>query len=178
MEIKIYNIFIASPSDTVEERQICEKVFAEINHGIGNIYSFRIESLKWENDVRPTIKNTDGQSIINDQIGNSYDVFIGIMNKKFGTQTAKAGSGTEEEFNNAFDRYVANNDLEVIFYFNEEPPKVMSELNLDELVKIKEFRKKLTSLGIYGTYNGVFDFEDKLRKNLTKYFIEQFKKKK
>lgn len=177
METKIFKIFIASPSDTNAERDICEKVFTEISQGIGNIYNFRIESLKWEKDVRPSIQNRDGQSIINEQIGDSYDVFVGIMNKKFGTPTTKAGSGTEEEFNNAFQRYKEKANVEVIFYFNDEPPKAMSDLKPDQLLKIDNFKSKLTGLGIYGIYNGSFDFEEKLRKHLTKYFIEQFKKK-
>lgn len=177
MEITIFKIFIASPSDTVSEREICEKVFSEINQGIGNIYNFRVESLKWENDVRPSLRNKDGQSTINEQIGDSYELFVGIMNKKFGSPTTKAGSGTEEEFNNAFDRYKEMQDVEVMFYFNDALPTSMSELNPEELIKIRDFKSKLSKYGIYGTYNGIFDFEEKLRKHLTKYFIEQFKKK-
>lgn len=177
MDVKIYKAFIASPSDTFLEREICDKVFEEINSGLGNIYSFRLESLKWEKDVRPTIKDIDGQKEIFNQIGNEFQIFIGIMNKKFGAQTPRAGSGTEEEFNAAFYRFKEKKDLEVIFYFNDEPPKSMSDLNADDWKKITEFKKKIQPLGIYGIYNGYTDFEDKLRKNLTKFFIEEFKKK-
>ncbi len=42
-EIKI---FIASPSDTAEERRACETVFKEINHGLGRALGFRIVSLR------------------------------------------------------------------------------------------------------------------------------------
>lgn len=174
---KVYRIFIASPSDTARERELCDRVFSEINQGIGSIFNFRIDSLKWENDVRPSIKNIDGQTVINNEIGDSYEVFIGIMNKKFGTATSKAGSGTEEEFNNAFQRYQDKKNVEIAFYFNDAPPEKMSDLNPVELVKIDEFKSKLSGLGIYGTYNGALDFEEKLRKDLTKYFIEEYKKK-
>lgn len=177
MQAKIYKAFIASPSDTSKEREICNKIFEEINAGLGNIYNFRIEPLKWETDVRPSIQDKDGQSIIFDQVGNSFEIFIGIMNKKFGSPTPRAGSGTEEEFNEAFKRYQEKKDLEVIFYFNEEPPKSMSDINASELLKIETFRKRLQPLGLYGTYTGVSDFEEKLRKHLSKYFIEEFKKK-
>lgn len=176
MEAKIYKAFIASPSDTSRERILCDKVFDEINSGLGEIYKFRIESLKWEKDVRPTIRDKDGQSIIFDQIGDSFEIFIGIMNKKFGSPTPRAGSGTEEEFNEAFKRFKEKNDLEIIFYFNEEPPLSMSEINASELLKIEEFRKKLQPKGIYGFYNGVSEFEEKLRKHITRYFIEEYKK--
>lgn len=177
MNVKIYKAFIASPSDTNRERDVCDKIFDEINNSLGNIYSFRIESIKWENDVRPTIKNTDAQSIIFDQTGSTFEIFIGIMNKKFGAPTPRAGSGTEEEFNEAFKRYKEKKDLEVIFYFNDEPPTQMSDLNVHELMKIQDFKKRLQPIGIYGTYKGVSDFEERLRKHLTKYFIEEFKKK-
>lgn len=177
MNVKIFKAFIASPSDTNSEREICDKVFNEINSSLGTIYNFRLESLKWEKDVRPTIKDTDGQTEIFNQIGENFEIFIGIMNKRFGAQTPRAGSGTEEEFNAAFNRFQKGGDLEVIFYFNDEPPKVMSELIPSELVKIETFRKKIQTHGIYGVYNGSADFEDRLRKNITKYFIEEFKKK-
>lgn len=177
MEVKIYKAFIASPSDTSTERNLCDKIFDEINSGLGDIYKFRIESLKWEKDVRPSIKDKDGQTTIFEQIGEDFEIFIGIMNKKFGSPTPRAGSGTEEEFIEAFKRYKEQQNLEIMFYFNEEPPKSMNELNASELVKIEDFRKKLQPRGIYGFYNGASDFEEKLRKHLTKFFIEQYKKK-
>ncbi|WP_062544592.1 DUF4062 domain-containing protein [Rufibacter tibetensis] len=177
MEAKIYKAFIASPSDTNRERDISEKIFNEINSGLGHIYNFRIESLKWENDVRPSIQNKDGQSIIFNQIGDEYEIFIGIMNKKFGAPTPRAGSGTEEEFESAFNRYNQHKDVEVMFYFNDEPPKSMSEINASEWIKITYFKKRLQPLGIYGQYNGVLDFEEKLRKHLSKFFIDEYKKK-
>lgn len=177
MEVKIFKAFIASPSDTNRERELCDKVFMEISSSLGSIYNFRIESLKWEADVRPSIQETDGQSLIFEQIGDTYEIFVGIMNKKFGSPTLKAGSGTEEEFNAAFDRRVNRKDIEVVFYFNDEPPKSMSDIDTDELVKIYNFKKKLQPHGLYGTYNGSFDFEEKLRKNITKYFIEEYREK-
>lgn len=51
----IIKCFIASPGDTAAERDICEKVFAEINNGIGIPYGFELQSLRWENDVYPGI---------------------------------------------------------------------------------------------------------------------------
>lgn len=173
--MRIYKALIASPSDTEKEREACEKIFNEINSGLGKIYDFRIESQKWEKDVRPTIKNQDAQSAIFNQIGEDYNIFIGIMNKKFGSPTPRAFSGTEEEFNAAFDRYKEKKDIEIVFYFNDEPPESMSELNPSEWTKITDFRKRLEPLGIYGIYNGVYDFEEKVRKNLSSYFIKEFK---
>src|SRR5690606_3909373 len=117
----------------------------------------------------------DGQSIIFEQIGDEHQIFIGIMSKKFGSPTPRAGSGTEEEFNVAIERYKSKKDIEVVFYFNDEPPKVLSDINPEELLKISAFKKQLQPLGIYGVYKGVSDFEEKLRKHFSRYFIDIFK---
>ena len=67
-EKKNIKCFIASPGDTAEERDRCEKVFSEINRGIGVAYNFELQSLRWENDVHPGI-GVDGQDVINRQKG-------------------------------------------------------------------------------------------------------------
>ena len=61
---RIIKCFIASPGDTAAERDICEKVFSDINCGIGVPYGFELQSLRWENDVHPGI-GEDGQDVIN-----------------------------------------------------------------------------------------------------------------
>lgn len=177
METELFKIFIASPSDTNSERAVCDKVFNELNKSLGEVYGFRLESLKWENDVRPSIQAKEGQAIINAQIGDSYNIFIGIMSRKFGSPTSSAESGTEEEFNIALQRYINKEDVEVVFYFNDDATGRISDLNLQELSKIAEFKNKVSGLGIYGVYMGVTDFEEKLRRHLSQYFIQRFKKK-
>ena len=82
--------FIASPGDTVEERNACEEVFEEINHGLGRSIGFRIVSLRWEKDVYPGVAEY-GQQVINRQVDGKYDLFVGIMKSRFGTPTPQAG---------------------------------------------------------------------------------------
>jgi hypothetical protein len=175
MDMKIYKCFIASPSDTNNERSICDKVFNEINKNLGEVYNFRIETLKWESDVRPSFGN-DGQDVINKQIGNDYDFFVGIMYKKFGSPTTKAGSGTEEEFNNVYDRYSKkDSSVEIMFYFNNELTK-LNEIDSIEFTKVTEFKKKVSSCGgLYCDYNGSNDFEEKIRNHFNKFFIDKYK---
>ena len=140
------------------------------------MYNFRIESLKWENDVRPSF-GSDSQNVINKQIGNDYDLFIGIMYKKFGSPTTNAGSGTEEEFNNAYERYSKQeSSVEIMFYFNNESPATLNEIDPAELAKVNDFKKKVSSFGgLYCDYNGCNDFEDKVRNHFNKLFINKYK---
>ena len=81
--VKIFRCFIASPGDTADERELCDKVIEDINTSMGSFFGFRLEAIKWENNVHPAV-GTDGQAVINEQIGLDYDIFIGIMYKKFG----------------------------------------------------------------------------------------------
>jgi hypothetical protein len=177
MEKKIYKCFVASPGDTEAERESCIKIFEELNKGIGDKFGFVIEERMWEHNTRPSIGKYS-QAVVSEQLGDDYDVFIGIMNNKFGTETKSAGSGTEEEFNNAYERIKRNEKVEIMFYFNDEPVK-KSEIIPDELIKVKAFKKKIGDLGAYHwTYNGADDFERTFRTQLTSYFLSLSESKK
>ncbi len=170
--VKIYKCFIASPSDTQKERDICEKVFQEINKTQGEQLGFRIESKKWENDARPSFGESS-QDVINDQLLNDFQLFIGIMFTKFGTPTKNANSGTEEEFYLAYEKYDEKGDVEIMFYFNDEPINPHS-IDLEQFNKVKEFRELISDCGgLYWSYQGINNFEDELRRHLNQYFINK-----
>src|SRR5690606_13115650 len=116
------------------------------------------------------------QAVVGEQLGNDYDVFIGIMNNRFGTETKVAGSGTEEEFINAYNRLKNKESVEIMFYFNDAPIK-KSEIDTKELNKVSEFKRRVGDLGGYHwTFNGSRDFERVFRTQLTDFFIKQFGK--
>lgn len=169
---KIYRCFIASPSDTSEERQVCDKIFSEINSTIGEKFDFRIESRKWEDDVFPNF-DIDSQAVINKQIGKDYDIFIGIMWKRFGTPTQRADSGTEEEFLNAYKAWGMNKELNIMFYFNKTSIDP-DELDIEQFSKVKEFKKRVTDLGgLYHEYKGIEEFEKDLKKHIQKVLLSK-----
>jgi hypothetical protein len=174
MNTTIFKCFIASPGDTLCERNTCDKVFEELNRGIGARFKFRLETLRWEKDTWPSI-GAYSQAVISSQLGEDYQIFIGIMHQSFGTATLRAGSGTEEEFDNAYKKFQNDRKLQVMFYFNDEPPEKLSGLNLTELSKIDAFKNKLADLGAYyWSYVGCSDFESSLRSHLTSYFLKIF----
>lgn len=167
----IYEIkcFIASPGDTIEERKACETVFEEINHGLGRSLGFRIVSLRWEKDVYPSVGEY-GQQVINQQMEGNYDLFIGIMKSRFGTPTPQSGSGTEEEFNIAYDKF-QNEEIGNLFFYFGIPEESAYELDIDQFKKVKEFRKKIEQDGVVTMqYKGLEDFKKQLKNNLEDYF--------
>lgn len=161
--------FIASPGDTVEERNACEEVFEEINHGLGRSIGFRIVSLRWEKDVYPGVAEY-GQQVINRQVEGKYDLFVGIMKSRFGTPTPQAGSGTEEEFNIAYEKY-QNGEIDNIFFYFGAPNMSPYDLDLEQFQKVKDFRKKIQNNGVVPMeFKDLDDFKRQLKHNLESYF--------
>lgn len=178
MEKRIFKCLVASPGDTKDERDLCLKIFKELNKGIGESFGFVIEERMWEQNTRPSFSSEYSQATISDQLGNDYDVFIGIMNQKFGTETKVAGSGTEEEFNNAYERLKNKEKVEIMFYFNDALVKP-SAINTSDLDKVRDFKRRVGDLGGYHwTYSGANDFENTFRTHLTDYFIKLYSKEK
>lgn len=171
-KVEIYKCFIASPDDTSKERNACDEVFNEINKTIGDKFKFRIESVRWEKDARPQLGSSP-QSVINKQLLNDFQLFIGIMFTKFGTPTDNYESGTEDEFYSAYDRFEKKKDIEIMFYFNDEVISP-SDINHDQAQKVKEFRGLISDKGgLYSQYKGVDDFKTKLRIHLMKLFSDK-----
>jgi hypothetical protein len=177
MQKRTIRCLVASPGDTTEERESCARVFEELNQGIGEKFGFVLEKRMWEHNTRPSVGEYS-QAVVSEQLGNDYEIFVGILNNKFGTKTAKADSGTEEEFNNAYSRIEKKEKVEIMFYFNDEPIK-KSDVNTDELIKIRAFKQKISDLGTYHwTYDSAKSFEKIFRKQLTDYLLDTFSEEK
>lgn len=164
----IVSIFVGSPSDVSEERKILESVINEINISWSKNQAIRFELKKWETDVVPGVGD-DPQDVINKQISNEYDIFIGIMWKRFGTPTSRSESGTLEEFEIAYNKYSKDKtSVKIMIYFNDTPIKP-SEIDTNQLNLVNIFKSKLSDKGIlYYSYNDLATFESLCRMHLSK----------
>ena len=165
---KLLRIFVASPSDVAEERTRLESIVDEINKTISSSSGTQLELVKRETDVVPGIAAYP-QDVINQQIGDDIDIFIGILWKKFGTPTIIALSGTEEEFDRAYEKHTMNpGSIRIMFYFNESPINPY-DIDSEQFELVKEFRNNLGGKGIlWDTYRDMNEFEKKLRMHLNK----------
>jgi hypothetical protein len=165
-EIKLYKIFLASPDDLIEERTSLEGVVQELNHSFSS-RNIKLELIKWETHSYPGI-GEDVQELINTQIP-TYDVFIGLMWKRFGTPTKRAESGTEEEFNIAFRKFKdAPSKLRVLFYFNTKPIP-FHEIDPQQIIRIQNFRSQLGEKGtFYWQYSDISELERYLRLHIAR----------
>lgn len=165
---RLLRIFVASPSDVAEERKIAEEVINEFNLAPGDNRDIRFELIRFETHTRPGF-GVDAQSVINSQIGDEYDILLGIMWGRFGSSTNRAESGTEEEFKRAYSRLKSSpGSVEIMFYFKDAgiPP---SKMVPGQLAKVQEFKKLIGSEygGLYHEFETVEQFRTKLRVHLS-----------
>jgi len=165
-----YTLFVASPSDLVEERQAVDDIVKELNLTYGSPNNLMIEVLKWETHSAPGISNYHPQEIINQDIGNEYDLFLGLLWKKFGTETKSADSGTEEEFLLAYNRFKEGKaNFQILFYFKTAPPKTMNDINWRELQKIDNFKNSISEKNVlYWEFDTIENLKNLLRLHIPK----------
>ena len=167
----ILSVLVASPSDVEEERNRLDGVIRELNTAWARHLGIRLELIRWETHAYPSFGD-DPQAVINEQMPQDFDLFIGIMWYRFGTPTGRAGSGTVEEFQRAKDRYDANPDaLQLMIYFKDLPASVPpTQLDAKQLESVAKFRSSLGDEGgLYWTFQTFDDFEKLVRSHLTKY---------
>jgi hypothetical protein len=159
--------FVASPSDLEDERNKLEEVVRELNLTWSKTLGARLELIRWETHAYPGV-GQDAQEVVNRQIGDEYDIFIGLMWGRFGSSTERAGSGTEEEFNRAWERHEAGSDVRIMFYF-KDAPIAPSKLDPEQLAKLQSFRSKIGDEGVFHwSFQAVEEFEGLLRMHLAR----------
>ena len=91
---------MASPGDVKEERERLERIVTELNRSWADSLEIEIELVRWETHAFPGF-STDAQATINAQLGDDYEIFIGLLWSRIGTPSPRARSGTMEEFERA-----------------------------------------------------------------------------
>jgi hypothetical protein len=156
-------LFVASPSDCQRERDIVRSIAAELNEVFCPSFSIRLVPVGWES-IAPSLGSP--QDVIDGAIG-PYDILVGAMWLRFGTPTADgSGSGTEHEFNNAYELWTRTGRPHVLFYFNDAPPEHMRDLDISQYQQVCAFREKLHNIALVKHYEGSKDFELLLRLDL------------
>jgi hypothetical protein len=165
---RVLVVFVASPSDLEAERNRLEDVIRELNLMLAQTYRVRLELVRWETHGYPGI-GEDAQAVLNNQLPNDYDIFIGLMWSKFGTPTGRAESGTEEEFMRAHTRYkISPTSVKIMFYF-KDAPLAPSLIDPNQLEKLHKFRSSLGEEGVlYWTFRSLEEFERLVRLHLTR----------
>jgi exo-beta-1,3-glucanase (GH17 family) len=143
-------IFISSPGDVREERDLAASVVRDLNRVVGPRLGLTITAMLWE-DTIPDMGPS--QDVINTQ-HSDYDIFVGIMWARFGTPTPRFGSGTEEEFRTAYGRWASTGSPRILFYVCvRDIPFPRDEETIDQLMQAVHFRRDLLGKGLISNYS-------------------------
>lgn len=169
-KVHLVRVFLASPGDVAPERAAMSEVIDELNKLFGAIdpeRRVRLELVRWETHARPAAGRP--QAVINEQIG-LYEVFVGLMWKRFGTPPGdplqQAESGTEEEFNRAYDSWEKTGTPEILLYFSRAPYVIDSPAEGEQLLKVLRFRERLRSRLLTWDYASPQNFPANIRVHL------------
>lgn len=164
---QVLSIFLASPGDVGAERNNVNTFVSEWNDLWSDEIGVHLRLVRWETNAYPA-GGADGQDVINAQIGEEYDVFLGIMWKRFGTPTGRAASGTVEEFERALARNRASGSPELMFYFKKA--ELDPDVDAEQLLAVREFRSKLANDGLlYWEFLSHEQFGQLVRVHLTRH---------
>lgn len=169
-DMKTIRVFIASPGDVAEERDITSLVVGELRRIFGNPFAVDLEAVRWETHAWPDIGD-DAQDVINNQIG-EFDILVGVMWRRFGSPTKRATSGTGEEFERAYNLFKKHGRPKIMFYFRTTPFYTTNLKEISQFRKVVGFRKALEKLGVlYWTYDTPLQFERNVREHLIRQIL-------
>lgn len=171
---QVFSVFVASPGDVQEERERLEEIVRELNLAWGRELGIRLDLVRWETHAYPGIAE-DPQAVINEQIPQDYDLFIGIMWSRYGTPTGRVGSGTVEEFQKAKQRFDEDPaSVKIMFYF-KDAPLAPSEIDTEQLARVKAFQRSLGQEGaLHWKFKDIKEFEKILGLHITRQ-VQAFK---
>jgi len=164
-------VFIASPGDVPDERDIASLVVSEVHRIFSGPLGLQLDAVRWETHAVPDVGD-DAQEVINRQIGD-FDILVGMMWQRFGSPTKRNKSGTGEEFERAYRLFKNHGRPKIMFYFRTAPFYSPELEAISQFRKVVEFRKKLERLGVlYWTYQTPLEFERNVREHLIRQLMQ------
>jgi hypothetical protein len=169
---ELVRVFLASPGDVQSERASARKVVEETNRTIAPTIGVRIEIVGWETHSFPSF-GSDPQKHLNDQIAEmaSYDLFVGILWNRMGTQTPRASSGTVEEFRLAADTLRSYGRPQIMLYFGQMPANLTTVSETEQKAKVIAFKNEVRSSALIWEYPAPGEFEHIFREQFQRWLL-------
>ena len=160
--------FVASPSDTEDEVACLEGVVEELNAQWEN-RGVQLRLVRWKTHVDPGFGD-DPQAVVNQQVPPDCDIFMGILWSRIGSPTARAASGTIEEYERAKARFDEDPDSVEIMLFFKEAPVPLQQIDGDQIQAVRDFREQIREAGgLDRSFETTEEFEGAVRLSLGRY---------
>lgn len=170
-EVTRVRVFVASPGDVQDEREQLVSVVDELNRSLGENAGFSLELVRWETHVYPSMGPIEPNILR--QVGD-YDILVGIMWNRFGTPTETAGSGTEQEFRDAYKRWLEDRKPHIMFYFCKVPAYFDTVEEAEQRQKVLRFRDEISEENLTWSYDDHAKFADVVRPHLAQFLNNMF----
>ncbi len=163
-------VFLASPSDLAEERASLRDLAGSINNAFAPV-GIRIQVVGWE-EIPPNYGRPQAQ--INPRV-EECDIFIGMLRRRWGTDTGSHSSGFFEEFSIASHRRTADGKSPAIaLYFAKLEDYEINDPG-PELTRVLDFKKTVAKdhLALYSTFDSSADLEKQVSVLITTHLVEE-----
>lgn len=160
-----YNLLISCPGDIKEEIGVIEEVVEEFNRNFGIGNNINIVCNHWSKDSFPQ-PGSSPQDILNKQFVKDCDLAVAVFWTRFGTQTDKYGSGSEEEIEE-----MISDGKQVFTYFLK---KAIQPDNFDQeqYEKVKDFKEEFKNRGLYCEVEDEEAFKKEFKNHLNLFFLK------
>jgi hypothetical protein len=162
---QVYRVFIASPGDLAEERNVATDAVNEWNGLHAEAESVVLLPIKWETHATPRT-GVRPQEAINSELVQNSDILVGMFWTKLGTNTGVAESGTVEEI----DQFTEAGKP-ALLYFSRRPIDP-NAINLAQQKKFRAFKASTYKNALTGGFTGPHD----LRRTLLRDLLSQVRK--
>lgn len=170
--VTVFKVFISCPSDVEKEKGIVEEVCESLSKRLikKNII---VKPIHWRRDIIPQITGSGAQKVINNQIEeDDYDIYIGIIWKKFGDPLENGLTPTEGEFEDALQKFKRNNRPFIAVYFKNRKFTPSTRYEIDQQDAVHKFSIRLKPLGLYKLFKDKHDFQKTIRETI-EYYISK-----
>jgi hypothetical protein len=167
--VRQFVAFVASPGDLPREREALRRAAQSVNDTIGRRFGLSIVIEGWE-QVQPAAGRP--QALINPRV-DDCDIFIGLLNRRWGTPTGAYSSGFEEEYERALGR-TDEDQPDVALFFRELSAEEKADpgAQLQQVLAFQE-RVREERVALYRTFRNVDEFELQLVLYLSDYVTHQ-----
>lgn len=160
--VKQIKVVISYPSDVDKEKEIIVRLCDTLSNRIFSKKNIHIKPIEWAKDVPRIITGEGPQAIIDkDFEKQDYDIYIGILWKRFGEPQANGLTPTEGEFEDAIKRYKKTGRPLITFFFKKEKFYPDNEYETSQFLELQKFKERVGSLGLYDSFTEDLEFQEK-----------------
>ena len=160
--VKQIKVVISYPSDVDKEKDIIVKLCDTLSNHIFVKKNIHIKPIDWAENVPRIITGEGPQRTIDKYFKEQdYDIYIGILWKRFGEPQANGLTPTEGEFEDALKRYKKTGRPLITFFFKEEEFYPNNEYEASQSLALQKFKTRVRSLDLYNSFTADLEFQEK-----------------